>query len=116
MAAAMPMSATAQQPGRVRPVIDTVIVEVDNVFGAEEATSSGKRFMNTIHVPTKQYVILHQLLLSRGDPYDSLLAAESERNLRLLGLFSTIAVDTVRLDGALALRVRAQDGVSLMPT
>ena len=86
MAAAMPMSATAQQPGGVRPVIDTIVVEVDNVFRAEEATTPGKRFMNTLHVPTKRHVILHQLLLSRGDPYDSLLAAESERDLRLLGL------------------------------
>jgi hypothetical protein len=112
----MPLSATAQQSGGVRPVIDTIIVEVDNVFRAEEATTPGKRFMNALHVPTKRHVILHQLLLRPGDPYDSLLAAESERDLRLLGLFSTIDVDTVRLDGALALRVRGQDGVSLLPT
>ena len=58
---AVPMSAMAQQPGGVRPVIDTIVVEVDNVFRAQEATTPGKRFMNTLHVPTKRHVIRHQL-------------------------------------------------------
>ena len=85
-ACALPTHLLAQRPGEPPPVIDTIVIEVANVFRDEEAGAPVKRFMNSIHVPTKRHVILNQLLLRPGDPYDSVLAAESEQEVSVRGV------------------------------
>jgi hypothetical protein len=98
-------------------VIDTIIIERNNVFTEEEAASSGIfRVMNKIHVTTKEFVIADYLQFEVGEPFDSASVAESERQLRLRRLFREITMDSVRLDdGRLAVHVRSQDGWSLKP-
>jgi len=109
--------ALAQESAPQAAIIDTIIIERDNVFNAEEAASSGIfRVMNKIHITTREYVIRDYLQFEEGEPFDSASVAESERQLRLRRLFREITMDSARLDdGRLAVHVRSQDGWSLKP-
>ena len=112
---------TAQEPDTVLasapPVIDTVLVVRATVYTEEEAAqSSFYRFMNRVHIVTKERVIRDYLQFQVGEPYDSAEVAESERHLREKDIFREISIDSVRLeDGRLAVVVRTQDGWSLKP-
>ena len=107
----------AQEVAPQAAIIDTIIIERHNVFNEEEAASSGIfRFMNKIHITTKEFVIADYLQFEVGEPFDSAAVAESERQLRLRRLFREITMDSVRLgDGRLAVKVLSQDGWSLKP-
>ncbi len=52
------------------------------------------------------------MLLEPGAPWDSALAEESARNLRALGVFRSVRVDSVRTDSGLVALVRTRDGWS----
>jgi len=110
-------AASAQDAASQAVVIDTIIIKRENVFNEEEAASSGIfRFMNKIHVTTREYVIRDYLQFEVGGPFDSASVAESERQLRLRRLFREITMDSVRLDdGRLAVMINSQDGWSLKP-
>jgi hypothetical protein len=98
------------------PIIDTVIVVVDNVFPDEEAQSSLlARSMNRFRFPTREYVIRRQLSFAVGEPYDSTRVEESARSLGELQIFQDIAIDTVRVQGRLGVVVRVQDSWSTSP-
>lgn len=107
----------AQEAAPQGAIIDTIIIERDNVFTEEEAASSGIfRLMNAIHITTREYVITDFLQFDVGEPFDSASVAESERQLRLKRIFREITMDSTRLeDGRLAVMVRSQDGWSLKP-
>jgi hypothetical protein len=82
--------------------IDSVIIHQRNVFDPGEAAGNVLfSLSNAFHIRTQRYVIGQELLFDRGDPYDSLVLAETERNLRALGLFRDVDIDTVRSDGRL---------------
>jgi len=70
---------------------------------------------DALHVRTRPWVIRRTLLVDQGDRYDSARAVESERALRALGVFRNVRLDTVRVDGRLALRVTTADGWSTRP-
>ncbi|WP_310790092.1 hypothetical protein [Candidatus Palauibacter scopulicola] len=96
--------------------IDTIVISRQDVFPEEAAAGNIiYRLGNGLHGTTQPWVIRRELLLGPGTPYDSLLAAESERNLRRLGLFRRVRVDSTRVDGRLALNVRTRDAWSLQP-
>lgn len=99
------------------PVIDTVVITRRDVFLPEDAERNFiYRLGNGLHATTHAWVVRRELLLGAGSPADSLLVAESERNLRRLGLFHRVRVDTLRLDdGRLALDVRTREAWSLQP-
>jgi hypothetical protein len=102
--------------GTAAAIIDTVIIGRQDVFPEDAAAGNFiYRLGNGLHGTTRPWVIRRELLLEPGTPYDSLLAAESERNLRRLGLFRRVRVDTARVDGKLALNVRTRDAWSLQP-
>ena len=109
-----PNAAASQQPDSPSPTIDTVIVITGEVFG-DDYSGGFYRFLNRIHVTTRPSVIERDLLLGVGDPFDPQLAEESERYLRRLRIFSIVEIDTVTVDGKLALRVVTQDGWSTTP-
>jgi hypothetical protein len=67
---------------------------------------------NRLHFQTRPAVIRREILLHPGEQYDSALVAESERNLRALGIFRRVQIDTVRADSGLDLRVLTKDGWS----
>ena len=70
------------------------------------------RAANALHIQTRAVTIRRELLFGAGQPYDSALVAESERNLRALGVFRRVAIDTVRTASGLVARVLTKDGWS----
>ncbi len=67
---------------------------------------------NKLHFQTRAPVIRREVLLRPGQVYDSALVAESERNLRAMGIFRRVQIDSVRTDSGLVLRVTTKDGWS----
>jgi hypothetical protein len=110
----VPGLAAAQRSQDPGPTIDTIIIVTAEVFG-DDYSGGFYRFLNKIHITTRPRVIERDLLLGVGDPFDPRLAEDSERYLRGLGLFSLVEIDTVTVDGKLALRVATQDGWSTTP-
>ena len=70
------------------------------------------RLGNKLHFQTRAPVIRREVLLRPGQVYDSALVAESERNLRAMGIFRRVQIDSVRTDSGLVLRVTTKDGWS----
>ena len=70
------------------------------------------RMANRLHFQTREGVVRREVLLRPGQPYDSALVAESERNLRALGIFRKVEIDSVRTDSGVVLRVVTKDGWS----
>lgn len=115
LAAALPPLA-AQQPAPIQPpTVDHVEIRRNSVFDADEASFFLLRAVNALHVTTREYVIRRELLLRAGTPWDSARAAESARNLRRLGVFRSVRVDSVRTDSGLVARVETRDGWSTRP-
>jgi hypothetical protein len=86
-----------------------------NIFTEREATSFLPRLVNRFHVTTRASVVERELLFEAGHPLDSLKLAESARNLRRLGVFRTVRIDTVRVEGGLDVHVETRDGWSTKP-
>lgn len=111
----MPLSASAAQITSARDTVtrqDVVRgIEIIRapVFDSVEAQFLGYRLLNAIHAETRPYVIRRELLLSPGEPYDTARAHESERNLRALGIFREVRIDSVRTDSGLVARVQTVD-------
>lgn len=98
------------------PVVDTVILRRQDIFSAEVAGHGLlPRVVNALHVTTRPWVIRQEVLLAAGAPWNSALAAETERNLRRRGLFRRVDVDSQRVDGRLAAVVRTVDAWSILP-
>ncbi len=94
-------------------VIDTIVVITHNVFGAEEARSNTLfRIANAIRFTTRTSVARRELLFKQGEVYDSAIVAESERNLRALGIFRDAVIDSSTVDGKLVVTVQTFDGWS----
>jgi hypothetical protein len=93
------------------PPIDTIIVITHDVFDTEEASRNTVfAVANAIRFKTRPEIVRRELLFRVGQPYDSALVAETARNLRRLGLFRDVSVDTTRLGGRLAAIVETRDG------
>jgi hypothetical protein len=97
------------------PVIDTIVVRRANVFSDEEASNAIYRFMNNVHVITRPWVIRQDVRVKAGEPYDSAMAAETERLLLARQIFRRVEIDTVRSEDGLAFVVETQDAWSLKP-
>lgn len=103
---AMSQTATGQARG---PRIRAIILQRDAVFDSSEARHWAYRLANTLHVETRRGVIRRELLVDVGDPYDSELVAESERNLRALGIFREVRIERQDSDSGVVLVVRTAD-------
>jgi hypothetical protein len=112
----LPVSAGAQTPGdSASPVIQAVAIRRNDVFDSTEAHNWLTRLANRLHITTRESVVRREVLLHPGQAYDSAAAAETARNLRALGIFRRVVVDTVRGDSGLTLRVETSDGWSTRP-
>jgi hypothetical protein len=80
-------AAGAQTGLRIR----RIRIESENVFQDAETLFLG-RIADAIHGTTRADVIRRELLFSEGDLLDPAKLVETERNLRLLGLFRTVAI------------------------
>ena len=109
-------SAESNNERRVTPRIDEVFIDTDNVFGDAEAVDHWLyRKANSLRVRTRSWVVSRELLFAAGEPADSALLAETERNLRALGIFRRVDVDTVRVEGRLIARILTKDAWSTLP-
>jgi len=104
--AAAALSAQSRAP----QTIDTIIVIAENVFGPGDPGLL--RFANSLRISTRPSIVRRELLFHQGEVYDSALVAETERNLRQLGVFRSVSIDTTRLADRLAVVVRTADGWS----
>ncbi|MEO8636805.1 MAG: hypothetical protein ABI587_16135 [Gemmatimonadales bacterium] len=93
-----------------RPIIRYIVVSRSDVFDSTEVKGWIPRLVNGLHITTAEYVIRRELLLKVGEPYDSLQAAETLRNLRTVGVFRKVSLDTVTTDSGMVLRVGSKDG------
>ena len=94
-----------------RMIVRGVQLERRDIFDPSEK-SWFARLANKLHFQTQPAVIHRELLFEVGQPYDSALVAESARNLRALGIFRRVQIDSVRTSNGLLLKVLAKDGWS----
>ncbi len=107
LVAAGPPALRAQAP----PLIDSVAIETHDMVDSTEARGSFLfGLMNSLHVKTQSWVVRREVLFHPGSPLDPRLMAETERNLRRLGLFRRVVIDTTRVDGKLVARIVTYDG------
>lgn len=113
---AAPLHAQAPADTTSRPIIRGVIIERQDIFDADEARASSlARFGNAIHTTTRRRVIERELLFHPGETYDSAKVAETARNLRALGVFRRVLIDSIHTDSGTVLRVTTKDGWSTRP-
>ncbi len=106
-----------QSASAAEAVIDTIVVLTGNVFTDDEARSNAMfRITNAVRVTTRPGVVRRELLFKAGEAYDSAVVAETERNLRSMGIFRDVLIDSVRFEGRLVLVVRTFDSWSTQPT
>lgn len=96
------------------PVVHVDIV-AEEVFDTDRPDENNAlyRAVNAIHIRTRESVIRRELLLRQGDVFDPLLAAETERNLRGLGIFQDARVHVRRVADGVVLEVHTADRWSL---
>lgn len=112
IAAGTAVTAAAQEP----PVVDSIVIERQDLFSDEQAEGNAfTTLLNSLHGVTRPNVIRRELLFRVGDTYDSLVIAESERNLRGRGLFRSVRLDTLTANGKLTVLVQTRDAWSLLP-
>lgn len=110
----IPSLAAAQAPGDSvhPPIIVGIELERQEIFDTAEATHWITRTANALHVRTHPDVISRELLFKVGEPYDSLKVVESARNLRSLGIFREVRIDSIPSDSGVVMRVTTRDGWS----
>jgi hypothetical protein len=118
LACCLPVALSAQSAtdsGSAPPSDTTVIraiqLERRDVFDPHEK-SWFARVANALHVETRAPTVRRELLFGVGEPYDSARVAESERNLRALGVFRRVQIDSVRTDSGVVMKVLTKDGWS----
>jgi hypothetical protein len=92
-------------------VIHAVELERRDIFDPDEHGWIPK-LGNALHIQTRAATIRRELRFAPGEIYDSSKMAESERNLRALGVFRRARIDSVRTDSGLVARVVTKDGWS----
>lgn len=115
LALLLPAPVVAQVSQDTSQIITGISLDRRNIFDATEGSFFGIRVVNALHVPTRTPLIRRELLFRKGDRYDPALAAETARNLRRLGVFSSVKVDSVRTDSGLTMTVFTRDGWSTRP-
>jgi len=102
----------ALQRGAAR--IGLIIVEVDNVFDANDPKENGVlyRAANALHIKSRHKTILTQLLFKKGDIYNRHALDESARNLRAHSYLNEAEIKPVQYhpdDNTVDVAVRVHD-------
>ena len=92
-------------------VIRAIQLERRDIFDPHEKGWLA-RVANALHFETRAPTVRRELLFRVGEPYDSARVAESERNLRGLGVFRKVTIDSVQTDSGVVMRVLTKDGWS----
>src|SRR5262245_39520945 len=104
--------ASGAAPSPSTPVLAAVEIERHEIFDPDEARWWLPRLVNWLHIRTREGVVRREVLLAPGSPFDSALAAETVRNLRALGTFRRVQLDTASTDSGLVARVLTKDAWS----
>ena len=99
-------------PAAPAPNVSGVRIQRENVFDQAENSFWVARLANALHIVTREYVVRRELLIPEGAPYDSATADETARNLRKLGIFREVSVDSARSDSGLVQQVTTRDSWS----
>lgn len=84
-------SSPADRPSNLAPFIQSIHIDARDIFDPEEnAPFAG--LVNFFHIRTQKHVIRRELLFHHRQRLDRELVAESERNLRALGLFVDVDI------------------------
>ncbi len=106
---------SATDSGPVGPegpaVIRAIQLERRDIFDPHEKGWLA-RLANALHIETRAPTVRRELLFRVGEPYDSARVAESERNLRGLGVFRRVQIDSVQTDSGVVMKVLTKDGWS----
>lgn len=107
----MPSIAVAQATGDSTraPIIRGIELNRQEIFDSAEANHWAQRLANNLHIRTLPQVIRRVLLFRVGDPFDSVLVAETTRNLRSLGVFRDVQIDSVSTDSGVVMQVVTRD-------
>ena len=105
----------AQSPARDSlPRITSIVIDRHSIFDAGDS-SWFAHTINALHVTTREPLIRRELLFYLHQRYDSARIAESERNLRALGVFRAVEIDSTTADSGVAMRVTTHDGWTTRP-
>lgn len=104
-------AAESAAAGAPASVVRSVELQRRDIFDPDEQ-SWYARVANALHIQTRPHIIRRELLFGPGESFDSARVAESERNLRALGIFRRVKIDSVRTDSGLVMRVVTKDGWS----
>lgn len=96
------------------PRVRNIRIEVDEIFD-EPDLAWFYRTVNGLKVNTRVEVVRREILLKEGEPFDSFLLAESERNLRSLPFLRQISLTPVYVGNDVDILVRVQDTWTLFP-
>lgn len=122
--ATLSLAAAAPGAGFAPPdslTVGQIRIQRRPIFSADEERSGAalaaalRRWMNRLHVRTREGIIRRELLFAAGDPLRFDLLAETERNLRTLGYLNDIRVaptDTLP-DGRVPVLVSVRDSWTL---
>jgi hypothetical protein len=75
-------------------VVSSVRIQRENVFDRAERDWWLARAANSLHIVTREPIVRRELLIPEGAPFDSATADETARNLRKLGIFRKVKVDS----------------------
>jgi hypothetical protein len=101
--------------GNTPATVTTVQVQREDIFDRSDSASWIARGANLLHVVTKPHIVNREVLIREGQPYDSVTAAETARNLRKLGIFREVSVDSVRDSSGVVERVTTRDSWTTQP-
>jgi hypothetical protein len=90
-------------------VVASVQIHRENVFDRAESSSWVFRAANSLHIVTREHVVRRELLIPVGAPFDSATANETARNLRKLGIFRKVQVDSSTTPSGLVEDVTTND-------
>lgn len=77
-----------------QPRFGNIYIENGNVFDSTESNALYVRdIMNSLHTVTKEYVIHDELLFARDEELTEQIILETERNLRMTGLFTDVRIE-----------------------
>lgn len=108
-----PMEVLSQEP-----VVGSIFIDRSNVFDPTfpDQRQQFYRIVNHLHIVTKKSIVEQELLFESGDPFDPKLLEESERNLRVLGIFRDVSIFPLpERDGVIDVVVHTEDAWSTEP-
>ncbi|HXE58802.1 MAG TPA: hypothetical protein VNK43_12440 [Gemmatimonadales bacterium] len=97
------------------PVVQAIQIYREDIFDTDETDGWLARLLNGLHIRTRASVVRRELLFRAGERYDSARVAETARNLRRLGIFRDVEVDSASTPSGLVVWIVTQDGWSTKP-